>query len=229
MSESISSRVARVLAGGVQKIVEAVEKAAPETVLEQTIREIDSAAEEVRAQLGREIASKHLATKRLFEANKKHDELREQTAIALNEGREDLAEAAIARQLDIEAQIPVIEESINDLTEREKQLEGYLRALHGRVREMKEELASYRSQKERSAAVKESSLAGTDTSEVGTRVRRAEAAFDRLLEKITGVPVGSGNVEVSANAKLQELEQLTRTNRIKERLAATKAALGREE
>jgi phage shock protein A len=77
--------------------------------------------------------------------------------------------------------------------------------------------------------VKESSSAGTDTSEVGTRVRRAEAAFDRLLEKMTGVSVGSGSVEVSANSKLQELEQLTRTNRIKERLAATKAALGQEE
>lgn len=144
MGEGIKSRVGRVLAGGVNKIIESIEGIAPDAVLEQTVREIENAIEEVRSDLGRELAAKHLATRRLFEANKKHDDLSERLEVALSEEREDLAEAAIALQLDIEAQIPVIEQSLHDIGEREKELEGYLRALQGRVREMRDELVQYR-------------------------------------------------------------------------------------
>ena len=49
-------------------------------------------------------ARKHLASERLMEENRKHEDLSEKIEFALKESREELAEAAVARQLDIEAQ-----------------------------------------------------------------------------------------------------------------------------
>lgn len=114
MKESMSSRVGRLIAGSVNAVIDAVENAAPEVVMEQALREIDGATDEVRTELGRVIAGKHLANKRLVEESRKHEALAEQIELAVKEGREDLAEAAIARQFDIEAQIPVLESSIAD-------------------------------------------------------------------------------------------------------------------
>ena len=55
-----------------------------------------------------------------------------------------LAEAAIAQQLDIEAQIPVLEATIADSGSKEKELEGYITALQAKKREMQDELRLYR-------------------------------------------------------------------------------------
>jgi phage shock protein A len=226
MGESVSSRVGRVLAGGFNKMVEAIEGAAPDAVLEQTVREIEGAIEQVRSELGREIAAKHLATRRLFEANKKHDDLRERIDLAIQSRRDDLAEAAVALQLDIEAQIPVIEHAMFEIGEREKELDGYLRALQGRVREMREELMQYRTQRDaqRGASSPESHRAGSNGDAIRTRVERAEAAFDRMLQRVTGVVAGASPSDADTATKLAELEQLTRSNRIKERLAAYKTS-----
>lgn len=225
MGEGIKSRVGRVLAGGVNKLIESIEGVAPDAVLEQTVREIESAIEEVRSEFGRELAAKHLATKRLFEANKKHDDLSERLEVALNQGRDDLAEAAIALQLDIEAQIPVIEQSLQDIGERERELEGYLRALQGRVREMRDELIQYRSQRGVMNGTHGRGHGGGDLEAIRGKVERAEAAFERLLERATGLSSGTVNNDLQSASKMAELDRLTRNHRIQERLAAHKAAI----
>ena len=43
MNESIANRVGRIVSGSLNALVDAVENAAPETVLKEAIREIDSA------------------------------------------------------------------------------------------------------------------------------------------------------------------------------------------
>ena len=143
MSESISARVGRLVSGSINALVDAVENAAPEVVMEQAIREIDEAIDEVRAELGRVIASKHLANTRLMQENNKHDDLAEKIQLAVKQGRDDLAEAAIAQQLDIEAQIPVLENTIGEASAQEKELEGYINALQAKKREMRKELQEF--------------------------------------------------------------------------------------
>ena len=69
------NRVTRLISGSVNSIVDAVENASPETVMKEAIREIDRAIDEVRDHLGLAIANRHNATKRLAEANAKHEEL----------------------------------------------------------------------------------------------------------------------------------------------------------
>jgi phage shock protein A len=222
MKETIGNRVGRLLAGSVNALIDAVENAAPEVVMEQALREIDGAVDEVRAELGKVLAGKHLASKRLMEENRRHEELSAQIEVAVKQSREDLAEAAIARQFDIEAQLPVLEANIADAAERQKELEGYVAALNGRRREMEAELAEFRAAQKRAAATAGSGHAGgSGGSDVARRVGQAESAFSRVMGAASGVP-GSSALGADA-AKLAELEDLARKNRIRERLEQIKA------
>lgn len=224
MNETLSSRVKRIVAGGAHAIVDAIEDAAPEVVMEQAIRELDGAMDDVRAELGKVLANKHLATKRLAEENGKHEALGERIELALKEKREDLAEAAISQQLDIEAQLPVVEAAIRDAADGEKELEGYLAALAAKRREMVADLQAFRTAREQAsgaiAAPGHAASAGVER-----RVARAEAAFERLLVKHTGLPPGTAASDRKTAAQLAELEDLARRDRIRARLAAVKAKL----
>jgi phage shock protein A len=224
MKENIAGRVSRIISGSINALIDAVENAAPETVMEEAIREIDGAIDEVRAELGRVIASKHLANTRLMEENRKHEELTEKIELAVQEEREELAEAAISKQMDIEVQIPVLESAIADGIAQEQELEGYISALQAKKREMQEELKSFRSSQAATGAA-EAAQGGAASSSggVGTKVAKAQAAFGRVMENSTGVPSGADASDSAQAAKLAELEDLARQNRIKERLAAIKA------
>jgi phage shock protein A len=208
MGENIASRVGRLVAGSVNAIMDAAENASPEIVMQQSIREIDSAITEIRAEMGKAAVSQHMIQNRLASENQKHQTLSEQAAVALNEGRDDLIEAAIARQMDIEAQVPVMEKTLEKTTAHIKELEGYIAALQGKKREMQEELNLFKKQK-----LSSSSPSGAPQA----KVDKAQAAFERVMG--THAPA-SGHAD---EAKLAELEALTRQNRIKERLEALKA------
>jgi phage shock protein A len=225
MSSPLSARVGRIISGGLNALIDAVEGMAPEAVMEQAIREVDAAVDEVRSELGRTVAAKHLANTRLMEENRRHEDLAEKIEIAVGSGRDDLAETAIAQQIDIEAQIPVLEQAIAQNAERERELEGYVRALLAKRREMQTELAQFRASRakaETAGAGGAAPGAGTGSG-VDAKVRGAETAFDRVLQRTTGLPGRGGSRDLGDGAKLAELEALARDNRVKERLAAVKA------
>ena len=75
MTDTIASRVTRVVSGSVHALLDAVENAAPEATMGQAIREIDRVIDDVRAELGRVEASKHLATSQLNKLNTEHEQL----------------------------------------------------------------------------------------------------------------------------------------------------------
>ena len=222
MNDSLTSRVGRIISGGLNAIVDAMENSAPDMVMEQVLREIDGAIDDVRAELGRVAAGKHLASTRLREENQRYEALNEQIDTAVAGGRDDLAEAGIAEQLDIEAQIPVLERAVAEADEKEKELEGYIQALQARKRELKTELNRFvESRREAEAGIGQ--VARDSGEGVAARVAKAESAFDRVLEKQTGIASGKSGGDADRGAKLAELEQLARDNRIKERLAAVKS------
>jgi phage shock protein A len=224
MKEGIASRVGRIISGGFNQLVDAVENAAPEAVMEQAVREVDAAIDDVRAELGKVLANKHLAAKRLMGANTKHEDLAAKVELAITEDREDLAEAAIAQQLDLEAQIPILESTVQECGEQEKELEGFIEALQAKKREMSDELREFR----RSSAEAEATTSAVSTGSgpnaavgVYSRVAKAESAFDRVLERQTGAGASPSDLKIAG--RLAELEKLSRHNRIQERLAAAKA------
>lgn len=224
MTENIASRVRRLVSGTTNMLVDAVEKMAPEVVMEEAIREVDQAIEDVRAELGKLISKQHMATRRLADANRKHEELAANIELAIREDREDLAEAAVAQLIDIEAQIPILEATIAEARDGKIELEGYISALQARKREMRDELAQFR--EAQAVADTPAAAAGGEVSggggSVESGVRRAESAFERALEGAGGVAAASSAPDREAAAKHAELDELARKNRIRERLESFK-------
>ena len=221
MTDTIASRVTRVIGGSVHALLDAVENAAPEATMAQAIREVDQAIDEVRGELGRVEAVKHVAASSLNKLNTQKETLAEQIDIAMTKGDETLARAGIARQLDIDDQIPVLQRSLQDSIGRGKELEGYIAALH--CQEARDGVGAAglhcqpceprrrRPGDERS----ERHDAGQGRSR-GRGVRSGDGARDRARGRGLGVNADA--------AKLQELQEMARTHRIDERLAALKAA-----
>lgn len=221
MKEALVSRVGRIISGSLNALVDAVENAAPEVVMEEAIREVDGAIDEVRSELGQVIATKHLASNRLMSENRKHEDLAEKIELAVNEGRDDLAETAIASQLDIEAQIPVLENTIAECSSQEKELEGYIEALLAKKREMKEELKQFKAARQATAPARAAG-GGAGGDGVQSSVDKASETFDRVMENASGVGSHAGTAERRSAAQLAELEDMARNNRIQERLAKIK-------
>lgn len=222
MSETLTQRVGRLIAGGFHSMVDAVENAAPESVMAQAVREIDAAISDVRADLGTVEAQRHLTAKRLAEESARHETLGEQATLAVEQGREDLAQAALGRQIDIEAQLPVLESRLAALAEDRVRLEGYVTALQAKRREMLDALDDYRRAMEQKASATGTSTGTSRPGEsVNERAERAGAAFDRIFQRQTGITGTRGGGTDAA--KLAELETLSRDNRVAERLAQLKA------
>lgn len=224
MAETLGARVGRIVSGSVNALVDAIEGTMPETVMQQTLREVDLVVDDVRADLGRTIAGRHLAQKRLTEQASRHEELATQVELAIREGRDDLARAAVEHQLDVEAQIPVLEATVADAAKQEVELEGYIAALLAKRREME---ASFRDMlAARAHGNAQAGAAGGNGGGPGVarRVEDATTAFDRLMAREGAPPLGG--VDRERGKKLAELEGLARRNRIEERLAAIRARTG---
>lgn len=219
MVENISKRIGRIVSGGVNAMVAAVEDASSVIVMEQSLREIDLAIDEVKVEKGQATAARYLANKRLSQQNNKHGDIAGKIELAVEQNRDDLAEAAISQQIDIEAQIPVLENIVTDCCEQEAQFDGYLTALNAKKREMLDELNLYKK------SLKKRPEKGVSTvgeeSQSYQKAQQSMAAFDRILGENTGV--SSLNTEISEAAKLAELEQLSIKNNISQRLAKIKA------
>src|SRR6218665_521572 len=114
MADTLKTRVARVMAGGVHALIDRLENKAPDAMMEQALRELDGVVDELRHELGLVTANRHLAQQRHAELNQQHEALREQLALALSQRRDDLAPPGVGRQLDIEAQLPLLETSLAD-------------------------------------------------------------------------------------------------------------------
>jgi phage shock protein A len=226
MTDNLAGRIKRLVSGSINAIVDAAESSAPETVMTEAIREVEKATSDVRHELGKVLANKHHATRRLTETTSKHEALSEKLELAVKEGRDDLAEAAIARQLDLEAQLPVLEGALRDFAERETELEGYIAALNGRKREMEEDLAHFKASRSSAASGgAEGAPAAVAGNNALGKVEKAGTAFNRVLKNATGI-AGTDAADTETARKLAELDQVARGNRIRERLAAVKAASG---
>lgn len=222
MSETLKTRVGRVIAGSVHALLDRIEDQAPEAMMEQSIREADAVIDDVRHELGVVSANRHLSQQQHASLNSQHAKLAAQIDEALTGGREDLARAAVARQLDIEAQLPVLETTLGEYTRQEGELQGYVAALLAKKREMQEALSEFR--KSRAAATATvSSKGGAAGSSAEHRIDSVTGAFDRIYERQTGLSGTARGNTLQQAAQLKELDDMVRDNKIAERMAQLKA------
>ena len=219
MADSLKTRVGRVITGSVHALVDHLENQAPVAVMEQSLREADAVIGEVRHELGLASANRHLAQQQHANLNGQHGKLAEQIGQALAAGREDLARAAVSRQLDIEAQIPVLETTLAELARQESELTGYVAALLAKQREMTEALEAFR--KSRASAALSAALPGG--ANPAERMDAVAGAFDRVYARQTGLSGTDRSNTLDQAAKLKELDDLVRDNKIAERMAQLRA------
>ena len=222
MSESLARRVARLVSGGFHAMLDKAEDCMPEAVMQENIRELERTIDEVRAELGKVLAQKHLATKKLADENNRHEQLGGQIASALDAGREDLAKAGIAEQLDIEARLPVLEQSLADCSSQERELDAFVAALLAKKREMQAALDDWKRVQANTTSA--AAGGGADGNKIAQLERAAEqngVQFNRVLQRQGGIGIASP--DAAQAAALQELSDLGREAQIAARLAALKA------
>jgi phage shock protein A len=147
------------------------------------------------------------------------DELTGKAGFALKEGREDLAEAALSRQVDFEAQAKKLDGVQSQAREEEQRLEDGLTALEARKAQMEEALSAYLTSR------REAALGGDGPTRPGRSVEKkvdaAERAFDRAMAGSDGV--GLARADAQAINGVAEIDRLRKSATVAERLAALKA------
>lgn len=220
MTDSLKTRVGRVITGSVHALVDRLENQAPLVVMEQSLREADTVIADVRLELGLVSANRHLAQQQHARLNGQHGTLAEQIEQALVGNREELARAAVARQLDIEAQIPVLEAALSELTRHESELTGYVAALLAKQREMADALDAFRKSRVSTAQAAPAQPGAASTAQ---RMDAVTGAFDRVYARQTGLSGTDRSHTLDQAAKLKELDDLVRDNKIAERMAQLRA------
>jgi phage shock protein A len=220
MTESLVLRVKRLISGSANGVVDALETANAEIVMREAVREIERATDDVREELARAMTARHQTNRLLSHTKAKLAELSERAKFAVGQARDDLAEAALSRQLDLEAEIPVHEAKIIELTTKQTELEGYVASLATRKREMESEIAAFVAASA-SAARAAGSTAGPEASVASKAERRADQA-QQAFERAMGSPAGAKPDRETA-ARLHELDRLSRSSKVAERLAQLKS------
>ena len=213
MAETLRIRVGRVIAGSLNALIDKLEDQAPEAMMEQAIREVDEVIDDVRSELGTVAANRHLAQQQHANLNKRHLELTSNVEHAIDQNRDDLARAAVARQLDIEAQLPVLETTLADLGKSETELKGYVDALLGKKREMHEAVNAFRSSRAKATNVAGGTAAASPSA---GKLDSASAAFDKVYARQTGMTMSDKGATLEQGAKLKELEDMVQENKIPE-------------
>ncbi|MBX4925078.1 PspA/IM30 family protein [Rhizobium binae] len=211
-NEGILSRMGRLIAGIANAAIDKAEGVNKIAVIEQAIREIDAAAEEARADLGKARAEEYRIQSRKDEIVEDMNALDEKIRLAIASGRDDLAKAGVARQIDLESQIAALDKALADANEQVDEGQKALQAVLATRREADARLADF---KRSIARHPEEVLAGHNRPTPGAGAARAAAAVSRL----TGVPSG----EHAHSSELDELDRLHREQAIEARLARFKA------
>ena len=187
MSNTLRQRVLRIIASGAHALLDKLEDSAPAAVLEQSIREVAGVTQEVRTELGRVAASRHLAQQQHMALNAEHERLGASAAQAIALGRDDLASAALARQIDIEAQLPLLESCLAELAAQERELSGFVEGLMSKEREMHAQITQLL---QAQAAVESQALRGAQGlagSGASAKLAQAQAAIDRTYQRQSGL------------------------------------------
>ncbi|MET3855655.1 PspA/IM30 family protein [Rhizobium sp. OAE497] len=213
MNEGVLSRMGRLIAGIANAAIDKAEGSNKLAIIEQAIREIDTAADEARTDLGKARAEEYRITSRRTEITDDMAALDGKIRLAVSSGRDDLAKAGVSRQIDLEAQIAALDKALTDAKEHVDEGQKALQAVLATRREAEARLSDYKRSVAQHAPAEAAS--GSARPQPGVSAAKAAAAVSR----VTGVPAG----EVASSAELDELDRLHREQAIEARLARFKA------
>ena len=225
MSESLNKRVKRIISANVNDLVDSLENANAEAIMKEAIREVDRATDDVREELGHVIARRHRTIAHIERLKNKLGELSESVNIAVGQNRDDLASAAISRQIDLEGQVVESKKDLELIAEKQSDLEGYVAALVSRRKDMAAEFKTWKQILDIEDAGYYGDPRAGSVRDAEKRTRNAEDVFERVVD---GDVLSVDGAEKRAVAgKLGELDKISRQKMIAARLAAAKPKTSR--
>jgi phage shock protein A len=219
MAESIFARVSRLLSATVEDAVDRMEQAGGDAVMREAIREADRAIDQVKAEHQSTMARRLQAARQQKMLTERVEELTAKARFALGEGREDLAEAALSRQVDFEEEAKKLDAVQQQAREEEQRLDEGLAALNARKRQMEEALQAYVISQREAASGGDGPNRPARSAE--KKLDAAEQAFDRAMAGAGGV--GFTRADGDTINRVAEIDSMQRSATIAERLAALKA------
>lgn len=220
MAESIFDRIGRLVSGRVEDRVDAMERAGGTSVMREAIRDVERAIDDVKRERDEATVRRLQAVRQQKMFQERLDALTEKAEFALEQGREDLAEAALSRQVDFEAQIKNLGDTESRAGEEERSLEEGLASLEMRAERMREELGAFEQARAEMGICKDTGESQTRNSE--QQIARAEAAFNRAM-KGAGGSEGIARVDASTYKAMGELNEMQRSSEVQSRLEALRA------
>ena len=223
MAELLRKRIARLFSAGAEGAVDRLEIAGNESVMRETIREVDRSIDLVQADYEAIVTRRLHAARQQRMLRARAGELAEKARFALSEDRADLAEAALSKQVDCEAEDAKLDDVQTGCQGEETRVAENLAALKARKEDMTRALADFLE------ARRDVALGGDGPtrvqSDIETRVRNAEHAFGRALTGAGGVDVARTDAE-AAN-RVAEIDVMHKRAAVSSRLAALRADLGK--
>jgi phage shock protein A len=218
MTETLVVRVKRIVSANLSDVVDRMEKSQAEIVMKEAVREVDRAISDIRMEQGKALQRAKQAKNQIESYQAKLADLSEKLDFAVTQGRDDLAKAAISRQVDFEVQIKVLTEAASEADAEQTKLTEYVVALDARKRDMESEL------KVIAQAKAEAEAAMPDVMKKDGPVARADnaaEAFKRAMESANHVS-GAKSASQEDASKLAELDKLSHAEMIERRLHAAK-------
>ena len=212
--DNLLSRVGRLIASIAYDAIEHAEGHNKLAVVNQAIREIERAETAAREALAAGRAEQYRLNARRTEIEKQMADLTPMIRSAVDGGRDDLAKAGIARQLDLEAQFDVLTSAIDENTDRIEQHVTSLRAVLSALQDA-EQRRDEMAKRQATAPGATSAALGKDGSLSPTAAAlRAGRAVARASDSPAPIPFTSD---------IDELSTLHRDREIAARLAQLKS------
>ncbi|AYQ36882.1 hypothetical protein BLA9940_06237 [Burkholderia aenigmatica] len=224
-TEHFGIRVKRLMTANVHALIGSLENRMPQAILEQYLREFDDVIAQARVALGRHEAARYQAAKAIARINNEIERLNDLLGTALARNDDAAVRAGAERQIELEDQLGVLQQSLHDASERAQAAEADLLGLRAKRAEMEaglRELIAARAPGDGERRTEGPAGAGVDP-----RAEQLEQGFNRTMAGATGA-VGLGTGSSSADPSLlHRLETLHKEQRIEERVARLKSQSGK--
>ena len=217
MAESILARVSFLLSATLEDAVDRMQRAGGDAVMREAIRDADRAIEQVKAELEASMVRRLQAARQQKMLTERAEALTAKAGLALGQGREDLAEAALSRQVDFEDQAKALDAVQQQVREEERRLEVGLAALGARKRQMEDALQAW--------LIGRATVGGDGPTPPARSAEKMVDAAEQSFGRAMAGQGGAGFPRTDADTinRLAQLDRMQRSAIIAERLAALKA------
>jgi len=212
MAEPIFQRVGRIISATLEDAVDKLESAGSGSILRETVREVDRGIAQFQAERDDVQARLAQLARQQEQLRAEAAQLTEKARFALAEGREDLAEAALARQVDLEAQAEALKAKAEALARHEAEIAEGLGTLKARKVQMEQEKEAFLAQRLDQAMAGQ----GVPKAESDRRqeLNSAQHAFERIISAAGAAPAPVD--------KIAEIDAMQKRAEVAARLAALK-------